>query len=98
MMQAADLRDGDHLSDPAWQDRPRVRTILVERQMRSSALVVIDIGEHYAAQMALVEDDDVIQTLAGIEPITRSTYAFCHGDRGAVITSVIPIASTRLQK
>jgi len=48
--------------------------------------------------MALVEDDDVIQTLAGIEPITRSTYAFCHGDRGAVITSVIPIASTRLQK
>jgi hypothetical protein len=38
MMQAADLRDGDHLSDPAWHDRPRVRTILVDRQMHSSAL------------------------------------------------------------
>jgi hypothetical protein len=24
------------------------------------------------------------------------TYAFCQGERGAVITSVIPIASTRL--
>ena len=32
-----------------------------------------------------------------IEPITRSTYAFCQGERGAVMTSVIPIASTRLQ-
>jgi hypothetical protein len=24
------------------------------------------------------------------EPISRSTYGFCHGDRGAVITSSIP--------
>src|ERR1700693_4660834 len=33
-----------------------------------------------------------------IEPITRSTYAFCHGERGAVTTSVIPLAATRLLK
>jgi hypothetical protein len=26
------------------------------------------------------------------EPIKRSAYAFCHGDRGAVSTSRIPIA------
>jgi len=30
-----------------------------------------------------------------IEPITRSTYAFYQGDRGAVMTSGTPIASTR---
>jgi hypothetical protein len=33
-----------------------------------------------------------------IEPITRSTQAFCHGERDAVTTSVIPIAATRLLK
>ena len=43
MMQAADLSDGDHLSDPAWRDRARVRTILVERQMRAGYVVEVDI-------------------------------------------------------
>jgi hypothetical protein len=48
--------------------------------------------------MALVEDHHVIQAFVRIEPITRSTQAFCQGDRGAVTTSVMFIASTRLQK
>jgi hypothetical protein len=26
-----------------------------------------------------------------MEPISRSTYGFCHGERGAVITSSIPM-------
>ena len=62
MMQAADLRNGDHLSDPGWHDRARVRTILVERKMRPGSMIVIDIRGQDAAQMALVEDQDVIQT------------------------------------
>jgi len=33
-----------------------------------------------------------------IEPITRSTYGFCQGDRGAVTTSVMLIASTRQRR
>ena len=49
MMQAADLRDRDHLSDPGWHDRARVRTILVERKMRTGALVVVDIRGQDAA-------------------------------------------------
>jgi hypothetical protein len=60
MMQAADLRDGDHLSDPAWHDRARVRAILVERKMRAGALVVVDVLRHDAAQVVLVKDHDVI--------------------------------------
>jgi hypothetical protein len=63
-MQAADLRDADHLSDPARHDRAGVGTILVERKMRAAALVVVDLRGQDATQMTLVEDHDMIQTLA----------------------------------
>ena len=42
-MQATDLRDGNHFSDPAWHDRAGVGTILVERKMRAGALEVVDV-------------------------------------------------------
>jgi hypothetical protein len=64
MMQAADLRDGDDSSDPGWLDRTRVRAILAEREMRPGLMVVINITGQNPAQMALVEDHDVIETLA----------------------------------
>ena len=64
MMQAADLSNGDNLSDPGWHDRARVRTILVERKMSPSSMVVIDIRGQDAAQMALVEDHEVVETFA----------------------------------
>jgi len=63
MMQAANLRDGDHLSDGA-HDRARVGAILVERKMGARSMVVVDVPRQNAAQMALVEDHDMIQTLA----------------------------------
>jgi hypothetical protein len=43
MMQAANLRNGDHVSDQGWHDRARVRTILVERKMSAGMLVIVDI-------------------------------------------------------
>ncbi len=55
--------------------------------MRAGSLVIADVGGQDAAQMALVEDHHVIQAFVRIEPITRSTQAFCQGDRGAVTTS-----------
>ncbi len=39
MMQAADFRDGDHLSDPAWHDPAGVGAILVERKMCAGTLI-----------------------------------------------------------
>jgi len=39
------------------------RGILVERKMRAGALVIVDVRGQDAAQVALVEDHDVIQTL-----------------------------------
>jgi hypothetical protein len=41
MMQATDLSNGDHLSDPALHDWARVRTILVERKTRPGSMVVL---------------------------------------------------------
>src|SRR6266849_1054063 len=64
MMQAADFRDSDHLSDLAWHNRAGVGAILAERKMRASSLVIVDVGGQRAAQMALTEDHDMIQALA----------------------------------
>ena len=64
MMQGADLRERDGSSYPAWLDRARVRTILVKRKMRAGALVIVDVRVENSAQMALIEDQDVIQALA----------------------------------
>ena len=64
MMQATDFWDGDDSSDAAMLNRPRVGAILVERKMCAGALVVVDIRRQDAAQMTLVEDHKVIQTLA----------------------------------
>ena len=45
-------------------NRAGLGAILVEREMRAGALVVVDVRRQDAAQMALVEDHDVIQTFA----------------------------------
>ena len=45
-------------------DGARLRRVLGEREMRSRAVVVHDVGAKHPAEMPLVDDDDVIQTLA----------------------------------
>lgn len=64
VMQAPDFWDRDNLSDSAWLNRTCVGAILVERKMSAGALVIVDVRAEDATQMALVEDQDVIQTLA----------------------------------
>ena len=66
--------------------------------MRARSVIVVNVRREDAAQMALVEDNDVIQTLAANRTYDAFGYALCQGERGAVTTSVIPIASTCLQK
>jgi hypothetical protein len=46
MMQAADLRKCDWSSDSGRLNWTRVWAILVERQMRAGALIVIDVRGH----------------------------------------------------
>ena len=40
MVQPADLRYGDDAAAPRWLDEARVRTILVEREVRSGSVVI----------------------------------------------------------
>ena len=63
VMQAADFRDGDDSSDAAMLNRAGVGAIFIERKMRAGALVVVDVRGQDAAEMALIEDDDVVQAL-----------------------------------
>ena len=63
-MQAADFRYGDDSSDAALLNRAGVGAILIERKMRAGALVVVDVRGQDAAQMALVEDHEVVETFA----------------------------------
>jgi hypothetical protein len=74
MMQAADLRNGDHLSDSGRHDRAWVRTIFVERKMRPGSMVVIDIRGQDAAQMALVERSGCDPNIRGESNRSRALH------------------------
>ena len=47
--------------------------------------------------MAVVKDDHVVQALAANRTYNAFDISVLPGDRGVVMTSVIPIASTRLR-
>jgi len=61
-------------------------------------VVVVEIGRKRPAQMAFVENNDVVQTLPPDRTDARSTYGFCQGERGAITTSAMSITATRLLK
>jgi hypothetical protein len=64
MVQPGHRRDGDDSAKIARLDRTSDRAIFFEREMRSGTLVVVDIRGHYATQVALVEDNYVVETFA----------------------------------
>src|ERR1700732_2826280 len=65
MMQATNLREGDNVSRGGWVYGARFRTILVKREMGSGLVMILKIRRQNPAQLALIEDDDVIETFAG---------------------------------
>jgi hypothetical protein len=60
--------DVGNLHDPAASkgglDRPHVRRILVEREMRARPVIIREVRDQRASQMPLAENDDMVQTLA----------------------------------
>jgi hypothetical protein len=65
MMQADDLgEDDDVMACGGELYRTRSWTILVERKMRSRVMMIVKIARQHAAQVALAQDDNVIQTFA----------------------------------
>ena len=64
MMETSDLWERDDLAGLGWVYRAALRTILVEREVRSRRVVIVKVGRQHASQVTLVEDDDVIETFA----------------------------------
>jgi hypothetical protein len=93
VVQSAEDRQGYNSS--GRMDGSGDRSVLDKGQMRSSDVVVFRIRAEHMAQMSLPEDEDVIKHSRRIEPISRSTWPFCQGDRGAVGLSRMPMARMR---
>ena len=75
--------------------RARIGTVFPHEQMRSGSVIVL-VRREGATQMALVEDNEVVQALTPDRANGSLDVGFRHGERGAVRTSVMSIASTRL--
>jgi hypothetical protein len=72
VVQTADFRSHHDAAGPL--DGAFHRRILTECEVRARSLVVRDAGPKDSSKMLLIEDDDVVQTLApDVEPMTRST-------------------------
>ena len=63
-MKPADLREGDHLTHHGRLDGTRVGAVVVERLMSPGFVVVGHVVAKNAAEMLLVQDDDVVEALA----------------------------------
>ncbi len=62
MMQTADLREGNNIACGVKLHATRPWAVLVEREMRSGVMMILKIARQHAAQVTLVEDDNVIET------------------------------------
>ena len=60
MIQTADLGEGNNIACGGGLHATRPRAVLVEREVRSGAMMILKIARQYAAQVTLVEDDNVI--------------------------------------
>ena len=64
MVESADLRDGDDLAPSRRFDDARIRSIAVERTMRSGMMIIVEIRDQDTLEMGLVPEEDVVQTLS----------------------------------
>jgi hypothetical protein len=64
MVQTTNFREGNDIAGRGRLYGTRPRAVLAERKMRSDVMMVLKIARQNATQMALVEDDDVIQAFS----------------------------------
>ena len=65
-----------------WTARETGASLLSDK---CAGLVIISlVGFEQVAKVPLAKHNDMIQQSRLIEPISRSAYPFCHGDRAAV--------------
>jgi len=64
VMKSSDLRKHTHLSAVGRLGGPSIARILAERHVRARPVVVGEVGTKDLSEMALVENNDVIQTIS----------------------------------
>jgi hypothetical protein len=64
VVQAADLWQLRDLSRPGELNGPELGCILVEREVRATLMIILEVAGQDAAQVRLAENENVIQTLA----------------------------------
>ena len=62
MVQATNVGDRDNATAARWFDLSRKRCVPVERQVRTSSMIVADVAGKDAIEVFLTEHDDVIET------------------------------------
>ena len=102
MVQATDFGDLHDPSRVGELDWPGVRRILVEREVRATLMIILEVAGQDATQVRVAEDENGSRR---IEPIRRSANRFCQGLCGAVEDFVdahalhaVPKVLTRLQR
>lgn len=77
MVGPANLRNRDHLAALRRSDGASIRAVFVERQVRPRAVIVIEVREQDAAQVALADHNHMIQTFAanGADDPNRRTHS-----------------------
>jgi hypothetical protein len=73
-----------HLNAPGALDVPPDGCILAQRQMREHRVVMLHVTFEDMAQVLLACHTMWSRHSRRIEPIRRSAYPFCQGDRGEV--------------
>ena len=84
-------------SDSNLLNGARARCILVQRPMGSDFVVITRIASQDPAQVRFAQDNSCSRSTHSrrIEPINRSAKAFCQGEAGALVLSLMPMARNR---
>src|SRR6266404_1805926 len=94
MVEPADFRNGNDVPYLRWLDAARLWRVLVQSQMRPASLIIAAKLFQMATQLVSLKTMTWSRHSRRIVPMTRSTYARCHGERRADSTCLIPIAFT----
>ena len=88
-------QDGVRNDGAGSLNRTRDRRILLQRPMRSNAVIIGRIVFQDSAQMCLAQNDDVIQTFAPDRSDQPFGKPFCQGEAGAIGLSRMSMACNR---
>jgi hypothetical protein len=73
VVEATDFRECDDWSDGCLRRRPVIGRVFLQAEMRSTAVIVPDVGRENAPKVGLVHDNHVVETLSSDRSRARHT-------------------------